>query len=195
MFPRKRDWEAYGKRYFTDPVPRKREEGFARQGISAYHGAARFCGPDMVAVNGSTLKGRPIVIASGARPASLSFPRAEHLTLSDAFMELERLPERIVMVGGGYIAHFDPDLVAWLMKKFKEIGVDARLQNTVTAIERSSNGYRVHTQTPDGEAVVDADLVARLGPTEMSAIWSLSGGKQTFNSTTATAESNNPLRD
>src|SRR5215467_10735395 len=34
------------KRSFTDPVPRKREEGFARQGISAYHGAARFCGPD-----------------------------------------------------------------------------------------------------------------------------------------------------
>jgi hypothetical protein len=31
--------------------------------------------------------------------------------------------------------------------------------------------------------------------TEMSAIWSLSGGKQTFNSTTATAESNNPLLD
>jgi len=172
------------KRSFTDPVPRKREEGFARQGISAYHGAARFCVLDIVAVNGSTLKGRHIVTASGARPASLSFPGAEDLTLSDAFMELERLPERIVMVGGGYIAaefahiaaragakitvhqraacllpHFDPDLVAWLMKKFKGIGVDVRLQNTVTAIERSGNGYRVHTQTPDGEAVVDADLV------------------------------------
>jgi glutathione reductase (NADPH) len=34
----------------------------------------------------------------------LDFPGAEHLTLSDAFMELEVLPERIVMVGGGYIA-------------------------------------------------------------------------------------------
>jgi glutathione reductase (NADPH) len=67
------------KRSFTDPVPRKREKGFARQGISAYHGAARFCVLDIVAVNGSTLKGRHIVTASGARPASLSFPGAEDL--------------------------------------------------------------------------------------------------------------------
>jgi glutathione reductase (NADPH) len=172
------------KRSFTDPVPKKREEGFARRGISAYHGAARFCGPDTVVVNGSTVKGRHILIASGARPASLRFSGAEHLTLSDAFMELERLPERIVMVGGGYIAaefshiaaragakvtvlqrgarllpHFDPDLVAWLMQKFKEIGVEVRLQNTVTAIVQSGNGYRVRAQTPDGEAAVDADLV------------------------------------
>jgi hypothetical protein len=107
------------KRSFTDPVPRKREAGFARQGISAYHGAARFCGPDMVEVNGSTLKGRHIVIASGARPASLSFPGAEHLTLSDAFMELERLPERIVMVGGGYIAAEFSHVAARACKKHK----------------------------------------------------------------------------
>lgn len=172
------------KRSFTDPVPKKREEGFARQGISAYHGTARFCGPDIVVVNGSTLKGRHILIASGGRPASLRFPGAEHLTLSDAFMELERLPERIVMVGGGYIAaefshiaarggakvtvlqraarllpHFDPDLVAWLMQKFAEIGVEVRLQNTVMAIERSGGGYRVRTQTSDGESAVDANLV------------------------------------
>src|SRR5437667_5858919 len=38
------------KRTFTDPVPRKREESFARQGIDAYHGMARFTGPDSVAV-------------------------------------------------------------------------------------------------------------------------------------------------
>src|SRR2546426_1951144 len=30
------------KRTFTDPVPRNLEEGFAKQGITAYHGLARF---------------------------------------------------------------------------------------------------------------------------------------------------------
>src|SRR6266568_1555278 len=40
------------KRTFTDPVPKRREEGFANQGITAYHGAARFSGPDTVAVDG-----------------------------------------------------------------------------------------------------------------------------------------------
>ena len=172
------------KRTFTDPVPARREAGFAKQGINAFNGAARFTGPDMVAVGGHILKGRHILIASGARPTSLGFPGAEHLTLSDAFMELERLPERIVMVGGGYVAaefshiaaragakvtvlqrgermlpYFDPQLVGWLMEKFREIGVDVRTKNAVTAVERAGDEYRVHTQTPEGETAVEADLV------------------------------------
>ena len=65
---------------------------------------ARFAAPDTVAVEGRSLQGRHILIASGARPAALGFAGAEHLTPSDAFTELERLPRRIVMVGGGYIA-------------------------------------------------------------------------------------------
>ncbi|MFL5064396.1 MAG: dihydrolipoyl dehydrogenase family protein [Xanthobacteraceae bacterium] len=180
------DWKGLiaFKRTFTDPVPEKREQSFAAQGIDTFHGAARLAGPDKVAVDGSTLKARHILIASGARPAPLGFPGAEHLTLSDAFMELERLPGRIVMVGGGYIAaefshiaaragakvtvlqrgarmlpHFDPDLVSWLMEKFKEIGIEVRARNTVAAIERSGNAYLVRTQTSEGEAAVDADLV------------------------------------
>ena len=34
------------KRTFTDPVPKKREESFAKQGIDAFHGMAHFGGPD-----------------------------------------------------------------------------------------------------------------------------------------------------
>ena len=137
------------KRSFTDPVPGKNEQSFAERGIDAFHGAARFTGPDTVAVDGRALKARHILIASGARPASLGFPGAEYLITSDAFMELERLPERIVLVGGGYIAaefshiaaragakvtvlqrgermlpQFEPEVVVWLMEKFREIGID-----------------------------------------------------------------------
>jgi glutathione reductase (NADPH) len=54
---------------------------------------------------------------------------------------------------------FDAEVVGWLMEKFAEIGVDVRTGNAVTAIERSSDEYRVHVQTPQGEAVVAADLV------------------------------------
>ncbi len=172
------------KRSFTDPVPHKREEDFAKQGIEAFHGMARFTAPDTVAVEARALKGRHVLIASGARPVPLRFPGAEHAITSDAFMELEHLPERIVMVGGGYIAaefshiaaragakvtvlqrgermlpNFDPELVGWLMEKFQEIGVDVRTRNAVNEIERSGNAYRVRAQTPEGEAVVEADLV------------------------------------
>lgn len=172
------------KRSFTDPVPKRREEDFAMQSIDAFHGVARFTGPDRIAVGDHALRGRHVLIASGARPATLSFPGAGHLTASDAFMELVELPGRIVMVGGGYIAAefshiaaragarvtilqrakrmlpaFDAELVGWLMAKFAEIGVDVRTGNAVTAIEWSGDEYRVHVQTPQGEAIVNADLV------------------------------------
>ncbi len=172
------------KRTFTGPVPKKREESFARQGIDAFHGMARFRGPDTVVVDGRTLKGRNIVIAAGARPVALDFPGAEHAITSDAFMELEDLPKRIVMVGGGYIAaefshiaaraganvtvlqrgarmlpKFDTELVEWLMEAFRGIGIDVRTASAVTGIERAEEGFRVHTRTPQGPAAIPADLV------------------------------------
>jgi pyruvate/2-oxoglutarate dehydrogenase complex dihydrolipoamide dehydrogenase (E3) component len=82
------------KRTFTDPVPKKREENFAKQGIDAFHGMARFSGPDTVLVEGHALKGRNIVIAAGARPVPLDFPGAKHAVTSDALMELADLAGR-----------------------------------------------------------------------------------------------------
>jgi glutathione reductase (NADPH) len=172
------------KRTFTDPVPKKREESFAKQGIDAFHGMARFDSPDTVLAEGRALKGRNIVIAAGARPVPLDFPGAEHAITSDAFMELEDLPKRIVMVGGGYIAaefshiaaragakvavlqraermltRFDPELVGWLMEKFSEIGIDVLTGTTVEAIERAGSGFRVRARAKNREITIDADLV------------------------------------
>jgi glutathione reductase (NADPH) len=172
------------KRTFTDPVPNKREESFAKQGIDAFHGMARFSGPDTVLLEGRALKGRNIVIATGAGPVPLGFPGAEHVITSDAFMELEHLPDRIVMVGGGYIAaefshiaaragakvtvlqraermltRFDAELVGWLMEKYLEIGVDVLTGTAVEAIERAGSGFRVRARAKSREVTIDADLV------------------------------------
>jgi len=73
------------KRTFTDPVPKKREESFSEQGIDAFHGMALFISLDAVVVEGRTLKGRNIVIATGARPVPLDFQGAEHAITSEAF--------------------------------------------------------------------------------------------------------------
>ena len=62
------DWAALQrhKRSFTDPVPGKREQAYAKQGIDAYHGRARFTGRNSVEVAGTELTARHIVIAAGA---------------------------------------------------------------------------------------------------------------------------------
>ena len=44
------------KRSFTEPVPKQREEGFAKAGIAAFHGRARFVGPSTVQVGEEVLE-------------------------------------------------------------------------------------------------------------------------------------------
>src|ERR1700720_2154650 len=89
------------KRSFTEPVPKRREGGFAKAGIAAFHDRARVAGPTTGQVGEETLEGRYVVIATGEVPADLEIPGAEHLTTSDQFLELNELPRRILFIGGG----------------------------------------------------------------------------------------------
>ena len=184
------DWAALQrhKRSFTDPVPDKRERAYAKQGVDAYHGRAHFSGRDTVVVDGKTLKARHIVIAAGAEPVRLPIEGAEHLALSDDFLELESLPRRIVLVGGGYIgfefAHiaaragasvtvlnrgpraltgFDPDLVALLVERTRTLGVDVRLGHEVKAVRKRGDGFEVEAEGPDGRIVIKTDLAIHSG--------------------------------
>ncbi|MCI0390912.1 MAG: NAD(P)/FAD-dependent oxidoreductase [Acidobacteria bacterium] len=180
------DWPALMrfKRTFTEPVPENREKGFVKAGIAIFHGQARFADQTTIQVGDESLTGRHVVIATGARPATLNIPGEEHLTTSEQFLELEKLPERIVFVGGGYIsfefAHvaaragaqvrilhrgsrplegFDPDLVDQLVKATEDIRVDVRLNTTVGAIENSSDHLLVHASAESVEQTFEADLV------------------------------------
>ncbi|MGH9396559.1 MAG: dihydrolipoyl dehydrogenase family protein [Terriglobia bacterium] len=172
------------KRSFTDPVPKQREESFAKAGIAAFHGRARFIGPTAIQVNQEVLEAQYIVVAAGAKPASLKIPGENLLTTSDQFLELDALPQRIVFVGGGYIsfefahvaaragaeatilhrearplAGFDPDLVNLLVERTRELGVDVQLETVVDGIEKGSSGLLVHTSTASGKRTFQADLV------------------------------------
>ncbi|MDZ4367102.1 MAG: NAD(P)/FAD-dependent oxidoreductase [Afipia sp.] len=184
------DWAALQrhKRSFTDPVPDKRAQGYAKQGIESWHGRARFTGRNTVVVGDATLTGRHIVIAAGAEPTRLPIEGAEHLALSDDFLDLEHLPRRIVLVGGGYIgfefahiaaragaevtilnrgrqplAGFDPDLVALLVERTRALGVDVRLGHEVKAVRKTDDGFAVQADGPDGRVDIATDLAIHSG--------------------------------
>jgi glutathione reductase (NADPH) len=164
------------KRSFTDPVPEMMQKSFQKKGIDTYRGRARFRDRRSLEVAGELLEARFILIAAGAVPARLGIPGEEHLVSSTEFMELDELPERIALVGGGYVAAefshiaaragakvivlqraermlkaFDADLVGWLTEKSRAIGVDVRLKTRVERIEKSSEGFTVHASA-DGKA-------------------------------------------
>ncbi len=172
------------KRSFTEPVPKQREESFAKAGIAAFHGRARFVGSRAIQVGDDVLEGRYVLVAAGAKPANLKIPGAEHLTTSDQFLELDELPPRIVFIGGGYIsfefahvarrvgAHvtilhrgarpldlFDPDLVDQLVKRTRQLGVDVQLQTHAEGIERAPGGLTVHASTSGEKRVFEAEMV------------------------------------
>ncbi len=172
------------KRTFTDPVPHRQEERYASHGIDAFHGLAQFTGRDTVRVGEHELKAGYVLIAAGAQPVPLGMPGEEHVVTSDQFLELETLPRRIVLVGGGYIAtefshiaaragasvtvvqraermlpRFDPDLVGWLMEKFRELGIDVRTGATVTRVEKTTDAFLVQANVGAQKQIVPADLV------------------------------------
>ena len=172
------------KRGFTDPVPASREESYAKNGIDAYHGRARFTGRTTIEVAGESLDAAHVLIAAGADPVALGIPGEEHLITSDEFFALETLPRRIVLLGGGYIAAelshlaalagaegtvleqgerllvpFDADLVDWLMNALAAHDIEVRTRTKVEAIEQTAGGFRVRASASGKTIHVDADLV------------------------------------
>lgn len=67
---------------------------------------ATIVGPNQVRLeSGRTLSAGKILIATGARPFLPEVPGIEHAITSNEVFHLKRMPKRIVIVGGGYIAN------------------------------------------------------------------------------------------
>jgi glutathione reductase (NADPH) len=180
------DWQALMrfKRTFTDPVPGNQERGYAKAGIKTFHGRTRFLDQTTLQVEDDKLVGRFVLIAAGARPATLNIPGEEHLIKSDQFLDLEQLPRRIAFVGGGYIsfefAHiaaraatqvqilhrgarplegFDPDLVDQLVRATCELDVEVLLNTAVEEIEKDGDRFIVKAAKEGRGRTFETDLV------------------------------------
>ncbi|MAG35210.1 MAG: pyridine nucleotide-disulfide oxidoreductase [Dehalococcoidia bacterium] len=80
------------------------QEALEQQGITVVHGVARIVAPGIVAVGDRQLQSRHIVIATGSRPAVPSLPGLEeagYFTNETVFDQLEELPARLAIIGGG----------------------------------------------------------------------------------------------
>ncbi|MEW8585689.1 MAG: FAD-dependent oxidoreductase, partial [Candidatus Thiodiazotropha sp.] len=72
--------------------------------IDEITGYARFVDAHTLEVEGKRFRAEHIVIASGSYPVVPPIPGAEHGITSDGFFALEQLPQRIAIIGSGYIA-------------------------------------------------------------------------------------------
>jgi glutathione reductase (NADPH) len=172
------------KNQFTSRVPENTMEAFRDAGIGFMRGRASFRAPDAMEVDGESISARYYILATGAVPMSLPIQGGENLITSDEFLELERLPESILFVGGGFIsfefAHFaarlgpkniririfevgdrplgpfDAEMVELLVEASKEEEIEVSTNAQITSIDRNESGFMV--QTGDGKSFA-ADLV------------------------------------
>jgi|25BtaG_2_1085352.scaffolds.fasta_scaffold00935_4 glutathione reductase (NADPH) len=172
------------KRGFTDPVPDKMEKNYQKSGIDTYHAAASFLDENKLKVGEEEIIAKQIVIATGARPRTLSIPGAEHTITSDDFFHLEQLPESITFLGGGYVAfefahlaakagvkvtiidrgeyplkHFEKELVEHVLKASKAHGIEVVLNSEAAEVRKADGSFQVITKGKEGEKIVESQLV------------------------------------
>jgi len=171
------------KNSFTSGIPAGTVKGLKAAGIDYVKGNASFIDTGTLAVNRKPLKAGHIILATGARPMELPFAGNEHLATSEDFLELKRLPRRIVFVGGGFIAFefahfaarlapnvridilevtdrplgpFDPEMVDLLVAASGEEGIRVHTGIHITSIQKKAGEYVIRT---DSRRIFKADLV------------------------------------
>jgi glutathione reductase (NADPH) len=81
-------------------------ETLSNHEVRIFHERATIAGPNEVRLaSGKTVNAGKILIATGARPHMPRIEGIEHAISSNEVFHLEKLPERIVIAGGGYIAN------------------------------------------------------------------------------------------
>lgn len=158
--------------------------GVAEKRGDVFSGTARFTGPKTVEVEGRSLEGDNIVIATGSSPRSLPIPGAELMITSDNILSDEYQPEEIVFIGGGVIAmefshvyaragtkvtileampellpQFDTEAVAALRTESERLGITIKTGVEVKEIRQTGGRRRVVYADGVGERTVEADRV------------------------------------
>ena len=153
------------------------------EGVSAdvIDGRCRIVDAHTVAVGERQFTAERILIATGGWPHIPPFPGSEHAITSNEIFDLEHFPERLVIVGGGYIAvefagifnglgsqvtqlyrgplflrGFDPDIRAHAAQEIAKTGVDLRFEVNVESIARGADGLEL---TLTNGARIEADTV------------------------------------
>jgi pyruvate/2-oxoglutarate dehydrogenase complex dihydrolipoamide dehydrogenase (E3) component len=171
-------------------APHDSQERFEGLGVKVIRAAARFVGPREIEADGSRVRARRFVVATGSSPAVPPVPGladVPYLT-NETIFDLTERPMHLVVLGGGPIgcelaqAHRrlgarvtilarssilpkdDPAAVEVVRQRLVGEGVDLREHIEITAVERAGNGIAVSfAEAGFGQRVAGSDLLVAAG--------------------------------
>ncbi|QEH39007.1 Mercuric reductase [Aquisphaera giovannonii] len=187
------------KRRMVDELVERHLDNFKASGVELVMGEARFTGPKTVRVEQNaggvrSLRGERVFINVGTRAAIPDVPGlalAGPMTHVEA-LDLERLPERLVVLGGGYVGlefaqamrrfgsrvtivqrgarildREDPDVANALRELMEDEGIEVLLRSELLAVEGVSGaGVRLRVRSGAGERTLEAsDILVAAGRT------------------------------
>ncbi len=157
-------------------------ELLGNSGVKLYPVHGKLIDSHHIQLGEDTVSADKILIATGAHPWTPDIPGAELSITSDEAFHLETLPQRVIIVGGGFIAcefagifnglgsevvqiyrgeqilrGFDHDVQATLAKEMGKKGIDIRLNLNIIELSRHAEGHI--TATLDDGSELQADTV------------------------------------
>jgi glutathione reductase (NADPH) len=154
--------------------------------VTIFKERAELAGPSSVKLaSGKTVTASKILIATGARPLMPDIPGIEHAISSNETFHLEKLPKRILIAGGGYIANefagifhqfgshvtlvnrtdillrgYDQQIVDRLLQIAIRKGIDFKFHATIEEITKRDDGSLHVRMTGCDDIETDAVLFA-----------------------------------
>lgn len=100
------DWHTFKRRVdeYRFAVPTTKMHHWKEHGIDLFEGEPHFIDKDSIVINGHEISAHQFLIATGQIPRPLDIPGGDRSITSDDIFDLEDLPNRITIVGAGYIA-------------------------------------------------------------------------------------------
>jgi pyruvate/2-oxoglutarate dehydrogenase complex dihydrolipoamide dehydrogenase (E3) component len=162
-------------------APQDSEERFSGLGVRVLRAQARFAGPREIAAGDFRIRARRFVIATGSTPLVPPLPgleRVPYLTNETVFDLVER-PRHLLVIGGGSIGielaqafrrlgaavsvvematllpKDDPELVQVVRQRIHDEGVALHERTRVTAVEPTSDGVGLLTESDGNKARID----------------------------------------
>lgn len=178
------DWSTLQQN--KDGVTRQANRGLEgmlnKTGATLIKGSATLTGPHEVMVAGNRYSSRHILIATGSRPYIPELSGSEHVLISDDIFSLKSLPDRALVIGGGYIATefaaifhglgvavtqvyrgelflrgFDKEIRSYVAEHMVKKGIDLRFNCHPDSVVKTDSG-QLRVTFADG-STLETDLV------------------------------------